>query len=240
MRAKRVAVVQRKGGVGKTTIAVSLAAEISRRGGDVALIDADPLRSACHWAELGGLTYPIQQITLHPGQPATRWVNAVSRVAGAYVVIDTPPVDDAVAASIALADVAIVPCLPSGLDLEATGRTLDVVRVIRARRSAPLPVILVPNRVDRRTLEGRQIVEELERFGEIIAPPIGSRYSFVRAFSSGISVAALDPGGSAAHELGVLCDLVESYLHQKPAVRRAEPSRAAVQPSHDHEAASAS
>lgn len=220
MRTKRVAVVQRKGGVGKTTIAVSLAAEISRRGADVALIDADPLRSACHWAELGGLSYPIQQITLHAGQPAARWVNAVSRVAGEYVVIDTPPADDALAASIALADVAVVPCLPSGLDLEATGRTLDLVRVVRARRSAPLPVILVPNRVDRRTLEGKQIVEELERFGEIIAPPIGSRYVFVRAFSSGISVATLDPGGMAEQELRVLCDLVERYLDRSSVIRR--------------------
>ena len=60
---RRIAVAQRKGGVGKTTIAVSIAAELFERGDDVVLIDADPVRSACQWAALGGLRFPVRELT---------------------------------------------------------------------------------------------------------------------------------------------------------------------------------
>jgi chromosome partitioning protein len=207
----RISVAQRKGGVGKTTIAVSLAAELCRRGGNVIIIDSDPLRSACEWAALGGLRFPVEEITFKG--PVTEWATAVKRVRCDFVVVDTPPSEDALAASIALADVAIIPCLPSGLDLEATGRTLEIVSAVRGLRRDAVHVVLVPNRVDRRTLEGRQLVEELQEFGEIVAPPIGNRTAFVRAFSLGHSVGEFDPHSLGVRELGELCDLVERCLH---------------------------
>ena len=209
---KRIAVTQRKGGVGKTTIAVSIAAELHQRGGDVILIDADPLRSACQWSALGGLHFPVQEITFSPQMPVAEWASAVRRVHSEFVVVDSPPSDDSLAASIALADVAVIPVLPSGLDLEATVRTLEIVGAVRARRAEYVHVVLVPNRVDRRTLEGRQLVEEMEEYGEIIASPIGNRSAFVRAFSIGNSVAEFDPNGPGAREIRDLCDIVEKCL----------------------------
>lgn len=209
---KRVVVAQRKGGVGKTTIAVSVAAEFRSRGADVVLIDADPLRSASQWAELGGLHYPIQELAFPMNQPSVEWAHAVKRVRGNYIVIDTPPFDAALAASIALANVVLIPCTPSGLDLEATSRTLEVVNNHRKKLAGDLEVILVPNRVDRRTLEGRQLTEEMERFGEIVASAISNRSAFVRSFSIGNSVGEFDPSGSAVREIRELCDLVAASL----------------------------
>jgi chromosome partitioning protein len=216
--ARRIAVAQRKGGVGKTTIAVSLAAEISRRGSEVILIDADPLGSASQWAELGKLGYPVQQITFSANQLVAEWASAVLRVRSECVVIDTPPSDAALAASIALADVAVIPCMPSGLDLEATTRTLEIVNAVRGQRGNHLHVVLVPNRVDTRTLEGRQLTEEMEQFGETVAVPIGNRAAFVRAFSSGHSVGDFEPNGAAVRELRELCAVVEHCLHESDVV----------------------
>jgi chromosome partitioning protein len=213
---RRIVVAQRKGGVGKTTIAVNLAAALSDRGRDVVLIDADPLRSASQWAEPGGLNFPVQQLTFAVNQPVAKWAAAVRRIVRDYIVMDMPPSDEALASSIALADVAVIPCLPSGLDLEATGRTLDIVNAVRRRRAEDLHVVLVPNRVDRRTLEGRQLFEEMEQFGETVARPIGSRFVFVRAFSTGVSVKNIDPLGLAAFELAKLADLVEQKLSEPP------------------------
>ncbi len=209
---RRIAVTQRKGGVGKTTIAVSIAAELHQRGADVVLIDADPLRSACQWAALGGLRFPVQELTFSSRRPVADWAAAVRRIHNEVVVIDTPPSDDSLAASIALADVAVIPVLPSGLDLEATNRTLEIVSAVRARRADYVHVVLVPNRIDRRTLEGRQLVEEMQDYGETIAPPIGNRTAFVRAFSMGNSVGEFDPHGQGTREIGDLCDVVEQCL----------------------------
>ena len=206
-----VSVAQRKGGVGKTTLAVSLAAELARRRKDVALVDSDPLGSACNWAMLGNLQFPVYEIGL-AHQSVTDWVHATGRVPARYVVIDTATDDRSLGASIALADLVLVPCTPSGLDIGATARTLEIIDVVRSRRGGPPGIIIVPNRVDMRTLEGRQLVEELMGFGELIAPSIGCRSAFVRAFATGSSVAEFMPGRAADWEIRLLCDLVERHL----------------------------
>ena len=70
---------------------------------------------------------------------------------------------------------------------------MGIVTAVRRRRLAPLTVILVPNRVDHRTLEGQQLERELQSFDEIAGPAIGSRSVFVRAFAKGQSVADMVP-----------------------------------------------
>jgi hypothetical protein len=57
---------------------------------------------------------------------------------------------------------------------------------LRIRPDGVPRLILVPNRVDRRTLEGQQLVDELTAFGEHVSSPIGYRTAFIRAFSSGL------------------------------------------------------
>lgn len=206
-----IAFAQCKGGVGKTTLAVSVAAELCKRRADVSLIDADPQRSACQWAELGSLHYPVWEIALGDVS-VLQWADWVRRVTAEIVVIDTAPNDRALGAAIALSNLVVVPCAPSGLDIEATRRTVDLIDEVRRRRETPLGVIIVPNRVDLRTLEGRQVAEELATLGERVGPAVGNRSSFVRAFSTGQAVNESAAGSSADFDVQALCDVVEAEL----------------------------
>jgi chromosome partitioning protein len=208
-----IAVAQRKGGVGKTTLAVSIVAELHRRSKQIVLIDADPQRSACQWAEPGRLQFPVYEIAF-ADQTIASWVREFNRIAAGYdyVVVDTAPNERALGAAIAVSNLVLVPCTPSGLDLEATARTLEIIDMVRTRWRAHLSLILVPNKVDSRTLEGRQLVEELTGFGEVVGPMIGDRSAFVRAFSAGQSVADIPEARVAHREIELLCDLVEKDI----------------------------
>jgi chromosome partitioning protein len=123
------------------------------------------------------------------------------------------------AASIAVCNVVLLPCTPSGLDIEATHHALKIVEAVRVRRRDPLQVAIVPNRVDMRTLEGRQLADELRQMGETVGPAIGNRSAFVRAFSSGMAVCDHAPGSDADREIRALWLTVQRMLGdtRKPA-----------------------
>ena len=208
-----ISVAHLKGGVGKTTIAVSVAGELGRRHPGVALVDSDPQRSACQWAEPGNLEFPVHEISLE-NATVNNWAREINSVKAEIVVIDTAPNERQLAAAIALAHVLLVPCTASGLDIEATERLIGIVQAVRRRRTAPLGVILVPNRIDRRTLEGQQLENELRGFGELVAPAIGARAAFVRPFATGQSVADLVPGTPADLEIKALCNVVMRELRK--------------------------
>jgi chromosome partitioning protein len=209
-----IAVAQRKGGVGKTTLAVSVAAELHRRGKAVALIDADAQRSACQWAGPGNLQFPVYELALTDQFVHNNWYRELIRVGANYnyIVVDTPPNEQALSVSTGVSSLVLVPCTPSGLDLGSMVRTLEIIDTVRSRRRGHPSLILVPNRVDARTLEGRQLVEELVGFGEVVSPTIGDRSAFVRAFSAGRSVAKMVDGQVAHREIQMLCDVVEKCL----------------------------
>jgi chromosome partitioning protein len=204
-----IAIVQQKGGVGKTTIAVSLAGELGRQGMNVDLVDADPQRSALAWAAPGRLPFRVSEIIIEPGR-ANQWVKRVVASPGVITIIDTPPNEYAMGAAAAVAEVVVVPCTPSGLDLAATEQAINAINFARAQRNQKVPILIVPNRVDLRTLEGQQIKQELEGFGEIVTTPIASRQEYVRAFTKG----KLPDGSAIADEMGKLGTLLRPHLNR--------------------------
>ncbi len=93
---------------------------------------------------------------------------------------------------------------------------LEIVDAVRAPPHGVPRLVLVPNRVDRRTLEGQQLIDELTAFGEYVSPAIGDRAVFVRAFSTGFAVSKW-AGAVAYGEICSLTDLVERFLTSTPA-----------------------
>ena len=219
-----IAVVQRKGGVGKTTIAISLAGDFYRRGLAVQVIDADPQRSAAEWAALGQLPFAVSELPLEVGG-AANWAQMIRSLPDTITIIDTPPHEYAVGAAAAVSDMMLLPCTPSGLDISATEQAIAAIAFARSKRGTRVPALLVPNRVDARTLEGQQIVEALDELGEIVCRPIAARLGYIRAFSAGVL-----PAGEAIS--AEIADLGEQVLRTMRPVRRgprAVPSRLAPQ-----------
>jgi chromosome partitioning protein len=215
---KLIAVGNLKGGTGKSTIAVNLACALCDADRTVALVDADPQGTVTDWQNGGGLPALVETLPLGSQREAQRWVARVLALkAGAdYVVVDLPPqVGSGIASALLLADLMLVPVSPSGADLRATGRALDLLRRARAVRGGARPAaMLVPSRVDRRTVIGQQAHRTLARFGLQVGPQICQRSAHVGAFAAGAWVGAFAPGSPAHREVRVLRDRVEEALAQ--------------------------
>lgn len=166
-----LALVSNKGGAGKTTLAMNLAAGLGRRA-SVVLVDADPQGSALQWARVAEMTGDAPVEVVAAGRELAVNVRALAHQHD-YVVIDCPPSIDASQSRTALAisGLALVPVLPSPLDLWATTYIAAAVEQA-ARKNHRLRAALVVNQLEPRTTLSRVVGDAL---GELEIPVLDAR-----------------------------------------------------------------
>jgi chromosome partitioning protein len=169
-----VAVINTKGGSGKTTIATHLAAGFARRGEKTGLADLDPQQSAAGWLARRSYTLPaIVAVDLETA-PSPK---GLSRL-----VVDAPAAlkRKAVAEVVETADVLVIPVLPSIFDEDGTVRFLKHLETLKTVRKGKRDICFVANRLKPRT----RAAERLEAFLSDLAFPVTARLRDTQAYAN--------------------------------------------------------
>ena len=204
-----IALANLKGGGGKSTLAINVAGVLAP---SVAVIDADPQATATAWAEAGNLPFPVIESPL-TGDNVKAWIASALAEAEErkFLVIDLPPMlGDATAAALAICDLAVVPVSPSGADIRATNRAIDLIRQAReARQNGKPHALLVPSKVDRRTAAGAEIEAVLHDYGEPVGPGISQRIAHADAFTAGQWIGDYAKGSAGHAEIKALASVIK-------------------------------
>ena len=209
-----IAVLNLKGGCGKSTIAVNLACALAENTTSVLLLDTDSQGTASQWLSHGRLPVQGEFMPLENYQDGERLVRAMTARNERYVVLDAPAhVGAAAQAAGKIADLVVVPVTASGIDLLATQSVVDLIREARVLRRGGAPkCLIVPSKIDRRTDAGRHIDEKVRSFGETVGPAVHQRTAFIEAFGAGQWIGDYAPQSSAHYDITSLAIAVKRSL----------------------------
>lgn len=200
---KTVVVTSRKGGVGKTTVAVNLALTAFADGARVMLADIDPQRSATD--ALKARTRPGPALIDTTAGKLFQLHMAAGREGVDLLVIDTPSTPEAeVALAMNLADLCLLISRPNFLDVASVVRSSEAVR--RLGRTGLVVLNQAPP--SRKGIEPPSVLRAVEalRFGGLPLATVGlrSRAVYQAAIAHGVSAAEWDPASTAAREMAGL------------------------------------
>jgi chromosome partitioning protein len=211
---KVLAVVSRKGGTGKTSIAMNLAEVLNTKRRRVVVLDLDRGADAVKWRDRGGgLTFTVERVDSRgDGKELKKSIGELS-VEADLLILDTPPASSRVMThAVQVADLVLIPTGASALDVRAT---VDVVQDTvekgeGAKKTAPR-VALVPSQLISRTRLAKELPKQLEELSLPVAPGIGQRVEVALAASEG---RAVKPKSQAGLEFSKLARFVLRNLRQ--------------------------
>ena len=208
---KTIVVANQKGGSGKSTVTVHLAAAAEQAGdGPIVISDTDPQGTASDWfnqRKRAGINTPLYS-PLALSDLATK-VRALSDAGASYLFIDTAPSIGAVNADLFLrADIILIPLNPTPADLRALVKGLPMIR----QSGTPFHFVLARVRPNLRNNDGTAAA--LDALGLVLNTRMHERVIYAETFAHGKTALEIDPKGVAAQEVAALWEDLKAKIEK--------------------------
>lgn len=206
-----IAVLNQKGGSGKTTIATHLARALQLEGANVLLVDSDPQGSARDWAAVRE-DQPLTVVGIDRPTIDRDLKNVASKD---YVVIDgAPQAADLAVSAIKAASFILIPVQPSPYDIWATSDLVDLVKQRIELTDGRLKAAFVVSRAIKGTRIGAEITDALTGYGlPVLEARITQRVSYPGTAAAGTTILDAEPEGDGAAEVRAVLAEIKQKLN---------------------------
>ncbi len=207
-----IAVISQKGGAGKTTLAVHLAAAAHTAGLPTVIVDTDPQATASRWGKWrAGKDPDVIDCASHSLLPDK--LEALAHAGAAFAVIDTPPAADIMAREACrAASLLLIPCRPRAFDLDAVRTTAEL-----AKASGKPAFVIFMAGPSRGSVLYPEAGELVQRIGLQVAPVmLPERAAFHHSVAEGKTAAEIEPRGKAAEDIAQLWAWVSKHASKLP------------------------
>lgn len=224
---KAIAILSQKGGAGKSTVAIHLAAAAYQDGQTAVIADLDSQASASDWhaARLKNGGDPLPHVSKTNPNSIGSLVEAAKRQGVDFLILDTPPKSDKEAIAAAeLADLVIMVSTPSAMDLRAMKNTIKLTRIAKLKPGAQVVLALNMMRpLGAAAADAAAALRELEV--NVLPVGFGNRVAFEYCLIKGETALEYEPDGKADKEAQAfykhVCKLVDKSTRRHRTGRKA-------------------
>ena len=215
---KTIVTLSQKGGAGKTALTTNLSVVAQQAGYVVGAIDVDPQQSSAEWGDLR--EEPPGVISGQAGR-LQKLLATAEQAAADIVLVDTPPGKNELHLAMArAADLIIVPCRPSPVDVKAVLATIDI-----ATMANKMATVIFNGATATSPYLVEQARDALRSWGVSSAPVVvHQRVAFVTSFGRSRSVVEDEPQSKAADEIRQLF----AWIGQQVDLKAGKPARRAA------------